>query len=200
MSIAIIKYNAGNVFSVECAMRRIGAEAVVTADPEVISRADRVIFPGVGEAAAAMAHLRATGLDGLIRSLRQPVLGICIGQQLMCASSQEGGGVDCLGIFDVPVVRFDPADTSVKVPHTGWDTLSLTSPGDGPLPEDADGQWVYYVHSYYVPRCPYTTAVTVYGGTEFSAAMHRDNFHATQFHPEKSGAAGEAILRNFLTL
>lgn len=199
MKVAIIKYNAGNIYSVYCACQRLGVEAEITDDPEVIRHADRVIFPGVGEARAAMTYLNQTGLADLIRSLTQPVLGICIGMQLLCQHSEEGD-VDCLGIFDVPVIRFRPSNPHLKVPQMGWNTVI-------PLPEaTASGKlfynvsstdYVYYVHSYHVPVCPFTLATTDYDGP-YSAALHRGNFWATQFHPEKSGSVGEQILKNFI--
>lgn len=201
MRVSIIKYNAGNIYSVYCALQRLGVEAVITDDPAVIRASDRVIFPGVGEARAAMTYLHATGLDSLIRNLTQPVLGICIGMQLLCQHSEEGD-VDCLGVFDVPVVKFRPVDATLKVPHMGWNTLSL--PTAAPAQEGirlfddiAEGAYVYYVHSYHIPVGPYTLATTRYA-VPFSAALHKDNFWATQFHPEKSGAVGEQLLKNFL--
>lgn len=200
MNVAIIKYNAGNIYSVYCACKRLGADAVITDDPEVIRQADRVIFPGVGEARAAIDYLRAQGLDKLICSLKQPVLGICIGMQLLCRESEEGAldgaNTPCLGIFDVPVQRFRPADADLKVPQMGWNDVDPQA--DCPLFQSVGkGDFVYYVHSYRVPVCPYTIAVTDYGEL-YSAALHKDNFWATQFHPEKSGPVGEQILRNFL--
>lgn len=195
--VAIVKYNAGNIYSVYCAMQRLGAEAVITDDPEVLRRADKVIFPGVGEARAAMEYLNATGLADVIRSLKQPVLGICIGMQLLCQHSEEGD-VDCLGIFPLPVQRFRPTDTSFKVPQMGWNTVSATT--DCPLFRGIDPEsYVYYVHSYCVPLSEYTIASTDYSKV-YSAALHKDNFWAAQFHPEKSGGIGEQILRNFLEL
>jgi glutamine amidotransferase len=195
MNIAIVKYNAGNIFSVECALRRLGVEATLTDDPTLLRRADKVIFPGVGEAATTMQHLRQHGLDEVIRSLRQPVLGICLGMQLMCRHSDEGN-VPCLGIFETDVKRFQPKEGE-KVPHMGWNTLShLRGPlFQGMTPEE----YVYFVHSYYVPVNDGTAAQADYI-LPFSAALQKDNFFATQFHPEKSGAAGERILRNFLEL
>lgn len=200
MKVAIIKYNAGNIYSVYCACKRLGAEAVITDDPEVIRSADRVIFPGVGEARAAMDYLREHGLDLLIRSLRQPVLGICIGMQLMCRESEEGAAdgrnTECLGIFDVPVQRFRPADADLKVPQMGWNQVAPTV--DTPLFDGITAEdYVYYVHSYRVPLSAYTIATTEYGEV-YSAALHKDNFWATQFHPEKSGSIGEHILKNFI--
>ncbi|MCC8037863.1 MAG: imidazole glycerol phosphate synthase subunit HisH [Bacteroidales bacterium] len=195
MQIAVIRYNAGNNFSVLSALRRLGYEAIVTDDPAALAAADKVIFPGVGQASSAMEYLRKTGLDQVIRDLKQPVLGICIGQQLMCKRSEEGGGVDCLGIFDAEVKRFQSDE--LKIPHMGWDTLDQVRPGLF-LQSSLQGRWVYYVHSYYVPVIQETVAVTDYI-TPFSAALQRDNFYATQFHPEKSGDTGEQILREWLT-
>lgn len=197
MNVAIIKYNAGNIFSVDCALRRIGVTAEITDDPEKIRKADKVIFPGVGEASSAMAHLRHHRLDEVIRNLSQPLLGICIGQQLLCAHSEEGD-TDCIGIFDVPVKRFQPSADGLKIPHMGWNRIQLTT--ENPLLTEAlDNNFVYYVHSFYVPLNCWTIAKTEYIG-EFSAAMRKDNFFATQFHPEKSGDVGERILKNFIEL
>lgn len=197
MNVAIIKYNAGNIFSVDCALRRIGVTAEITDDPEKISKADKVIFPGVGEASSAMTHLRHHRLDEVIRNLSQPLLGICIGQQLLCAHSEEGD-TDCIGIFDVPVKRFQPSADGLKIPHMGWNRVKLTT--ENPLLTEAlDNNFVYYVHSFYVPLNCWTIAKTKYVG-EFSAAMRKDNFFATQFHPEKSGDVGERILKNFIEL
>jgi len=194
--IAIVKYNAGNIYSVYCACKRLGYEPVITDDPELLRTAEKVIFPGVGEARAAMEYLNATGLSEIIRGLRQPVLGICIGMQLMCKHSEEGD-VDCLGIFDAPVERFKPINAEDKVPQMGWNTISGFSTNlYNNVNEEA---YVYYVHSYRVPVCDYTIATTDYCGT-YSASLHKDNFYATQFHPEKSGSVGEQILKNFLSL
>lgn len=196
MSIAIVKYNAGNICSVVNALHRLGVEPLITDDATELARADRIIFPGQGEASNAMRYLREHGLDDVIRQLRQPLLGICIGQQLLCRHSEEGD-VDCLGIFDVPVVRFRPERHEDKVPHMGWNDLhDLRSP----LFEGIDeGEFVYFVHSFYVPPCNSTIATCNYT-LPFSAALHRDNYYATQFHPEKSGDVGERIIRNFLQL
>lgn len=194
MSIAIIDYNAGNVQSVLYAMERLGVEAVLTSDPDTIRAADRVIFPGVGEASTTMQYLRDRGLDRLIRSLTQPVLGICLGMQLLCEHSEEND-TPCLGIIPQRVVRFRPQNGE-KVPHMGWNSLHRL--GNGVFTPDLEGQYVYFVHSFYVEEGPYTTAVTDYIAP-FSAGVQKDNFYATQFHPEKSGPAGEKILRNFLT-
>lgn len=196
MKVAIIKYNGGNTCSIMHALDRLGVEYELTDKSEAITSADKVIFPGVGEASSTMSYLRSNGLDKVICGLKQPTLGICLGQQLMCRSSEEGD-TECLGIFDVPVRRFRPANISEKVPHMGWNSLSHCRSGmfDG----IADGTFVYFVHSFYVPVCQWTAAETDYI-TPFSSALHRDNFHATQFHPEKSGKAGSEILSNFLNL
>lgn len=196
MSIAIIKYNAGNIFSVECALHRIGVEAIVTDDIDIITKADKVIFPGVGEASSAMHYLRKNGLDAIIKNLTQPVLGICIGQQLLCSHSEEGN-VDCIGIFETEVKRFISNSDSDKIPHMGWNTINVSP--NKLTPQSLDGKYVYYVHSYYVPVNGYTIATTDYIHP-FSAALHKDNFFATQFHPEKSGEIGELILKKFLEL
>lgn len=194
MEVAIIKYNAGNVCSVQYALQRLGVEAKVTADAEVLRAADRVIFPGVGEAKNTMVYLQATGLDRVIRDLKQPVLGICLGMQLMCRHSEEGN-VDCLGIFDAEVKKFMPQNREKKVPHMGWNTLTQTA---GRLFQGfTTEEYVYFVHSFYVPVNEYTAAVCDYIHP-FSAALQRDNFYAAQFHPEKSGRVGERILQNFL--
>jgi glutamine amidotransferase len=196
MGIAVVKYNAGNIRSVDYALKRLGVEALITADKQELTAADKVIFPGVGEAETTMKHLRETGLDEIIKNLRQPVLGICIGMQLMCRHSEEGN-VNCIGIFDAEVKRFIPGKQVDKVPHMGWNTLLNTKTGlfEGFSREE----FVYFVHSYYVPVNEYTIAETEYI-LPFSAALHKDNFYATQFHPEKSGAVGERILKNFLKL
>lgn len=196
MKVVIIKYNAGNICSVDYALKRLGVDAEISADPAVIRSADKVIFPGVGEAETTMEHLKATGLDKLIKELKQPVLGICLGMQLMCSHSEEGNA-DCLGIFDVDVKRFVPKHHEDKVPHMGWNTIAQTNSAlfNG---FDKD-EYVYFVHSYYVPVNEHTAAVTDYIHP-FSAALHKDNFYATQFHPEKSGGVGERILKNFLAL
>lgn len=196
MKVAVVKYNAGNIRSVDYALKRLGVEAVITADKEILQSADKVIFPGVGEAGTTMNHLKATGLDELIKNLRQPVFGICLGMRLMCRHSEEGG-VDCLNIFDVDVKRFVPQKHEDKVPHMGWNTIGKTN---SKLFEGfTEEEFVYFVHSFYVPVCDFTAAETDYIHP-FSAALHKDNFYATQFHPEKSGKTGERILRNFLDL
>lgn len=196
MKVVIIKYNAGNICSVDYALKRLGVDAEISADPAVIRSADKVIFPGVGEAETTMEHLKTTGLDKLIKELKQPVLGICLGMQLMCSHSEEGNA-DCLGIFDVDVKRFIPKRHEDKVPHMGWNTIAQTN-SDLFNGFDKD-EYVYFVHSYYVPVNEHTAAVTDYIHP-FSAALHKDNFYATQFHPEKSGGVGERILKNFLAL
>lgn len=197
MNVAIVKYNAGNIYSVVNAFRRLGVEPVVTDDADALATSDRVVFPGQGEASEAMRYLCGHGLDGIIRSLRQPVLGICIGQQLLCTHSEEGD-TDCLGIFDTRVVRFRPTKHEQKVPAMGWNNIrDLKSPLFKGLSQEK--AFVYFVHSYYVPVCPFTIATADYI-LPFSAAMCKDNFYATQFHPEKSGAVGEQILRNFIEL
>ncbi|MGN0053108.1 MAG: imidazole glycerol phosphate synthase subunit HisH [Alloprevotella sp.] len=196
MNIAILKYNAGNIRSVDYALRRLGVEAEITADPERLRCADKVIFPGVGEAATTMEFLQRNGMDRLIKALRQPLLGICLGMQLMCRHSEEGD-VDCLGIFDAEVKRFVPGSRQQKVPHMGWNTIGQTrSPLFAGFGKE---EFAYFVHSFYVPVNEHTAAVTDYIHP-FSAALHKDNFYATQFHPEKSGSVGERILKNFLEL
>ncbi len=193
--IAVVDYDTGNLCSVTNALERLGAGYAVTSDPAVIRVASHVLLPGVGEAGSAMRSLRAKGLDEVIRSLTQPVLGICIGMQLMCRGSEEGA-TECMGIFDTQVRRFDPARVR-KIPHMGWNSVkNLRSPLLNGLLE---GTYLYYVHSYAPDICPQTVATTEYGAP-FSAALQRGNFYGTQFHPEKSGATGARILKNFLTL
>lgn len=189
--IAIIKYNAGNIASVQNALTRLGFDSVVTDNVDDLRNADKVIFPGVGEASSAMNYLKDRKLDEVIRSLKQPVLGICLGQQLMCAFSEEGN-VNCLGIFKTMVKKFPSIDL---VPQMGWNSLTQLS---GPLFQGIDdSDDVYFVHSYYAELCEHTVATCDYI-VLFSAAMKKDNFYATQFHPEKSGSVGEQILMNFL--
>ena len=194
MTVAIVKYNAGNTASVSNALRRLGVEPVITDDPERLRLADQVIFPGVGEASTAMAFLRERRLDETIRFLTQPVLGICLGMQLLCESSEENDS-QCLGLIPFTVRRFK--DKDIKVPHIGWNSIDSLQ---GPLFKGVtEGSHVYFVHGYFVEEGPATIAACTYGAT-FSAAVEFANFHAVQFHPEKSGAVGEAILRNFLEL
>lgn len=199
MNIAIIKYNAGNIESVKNALHRLDVEAEITADPEKIRNADKVIFPGVGEASTTMNYLRQAGLDKIIPSLKQPVLGICLGLQLMCSHSEEGD-TPCLGIFDEKVKRFQPKkgqEFTTKVPHMGWNAISNLK--SKLFSADLENEYVYFVHSYYAEKSEHTIATCDYI-QPFSAALHRDNFYATQFHPEKSGTIGEQILRNFINL
>jgi imidazole glycerol phosphate synthase, glutamine amidotransferase subunit len=196
MSIVIIKYNAGNIFSVKCALKRLGTDAIVTDNKSLIQQADKVIFPGVGEASTTMTYLQETGLDMVIKNLHQPVLGICLGMQLMCKHSEEGN-TDCLNIFDTDVRRFVPEKHEDKIPHMGWNTLTNVK---APLFDTSlENEYVYFVHSYYVALSQHTVATTDYI-LPFSAALHKENFYATQFHPEKSGSVGEQILTNFLKL
>jgi glutamine amidotransferase len=194
MKLALIKYNAGNVQSVSFALERLGINFSITDDPEEIKSADKVLFPGVGEASTTMKFLKDRKLDQLIPSLKQPVLGVCLGMQLMCRFSQEND-TECMGIFDETVTRFVPSPTE-KVPHMGWNNLKIMESWLTPKLED---KFVYFVHSYYVPENTYTSAITEYT-VPFSAAMHRDNFYAVQFHPEKSAEAGELVLKSFLNV
>ena len=194
--IAIVDYEAGNIKSVTNALERLGVEYMLTADPDAIRAADKVILPGVGNAAAAMANLRAKGLEPVIRSLRQPVLGICVGMQLMCRRSEEGD-VQCMDIFDCEVKRFTPEE-GVKVPHMGWN--SLANLGSKLFRDIPSSPYVYFVHSYYAGLCQDTIATCRHGSTMFSAALKYESFYGTQFHPEKSGDVGEKILNNFLSL
>lgn len=194
MKVAVVKYNAGNIQSVMNALRRVGVDPVLTDNPVELRNADRVIFPGQGEASHAMEYLQTHGLDQVIKSLTQPVLGICIGQQLMCEHSEEGN-VDCLGIFPAQVLRFHPQKHEQKVPHMGWNQLENVQ--DPLLEGICEGAFVYFVHSFYVPTTDYTIATTNHI-LSFSSAMRKGNFMATQFHPEKSGSVGERILTNFL--
>ena len=193
MNTAIIKYNAGNIQSVLFAMERIGAPAVVTDDPALIREADKVIFPGVGEASSAMKYLRDRGLDKVLRSLEQPVLGICLGMQLMCTHSEEGD-TPCLDIFDTGVKKFNEG---LKTPQMGWNQVTEAK---GKLFEGlGDSPYFYFVHSYYAGLCKATAAETDYG-ISFSSALQKDNFYGVQFHPEKSAEAGQRLLQNFLSI
>ncbi|MDT3357534.1 MAG: imidazole glycerol phosphate synthase subunit HisH [Bacteroidota bacterium] len=195
--IAIVDYDAGNIRSVVNALERLGVkDYVVTSDAEVIRSADKVLMPGVGDASYAMANLKARGLEGVIPELRQPVLGICVGLQLLCSSSEEGN-IRCLGIFEENVVRFRSDDPAVKIPHMGWNSISnLKSPLFKGISE---GAFVYFVHSFHAVEGPDSIAVSDHGG-RFSAALHKDNFYGVQFHPEKSGPVGAMILKNFIEL
>jgi len=199
MNIVIIKYNAGNIRSVEFTLQRLGIEPEITADPEKVRAADKVIFPGVGEASTTMKYLREHKLDELIVSLKQPVLGICLGLQLMCKHSEEGN-TTCLGIFEEEVKRFlvpEGETSQFKIPQMGWNTI--TDLKSGLFDTSLENQYVYFVHSYYAALGDHTIATTQYCQA-FSAALHKDNFYATQFHPEKSGAIGARILQNFIEL
>jgi imidazole glycerol-phosphate synthase subunit HisH len=197
MQVAVIKYNAGNVQSVLYALERLGAEAILTDDLEQISKADKVIFPGQGEASTAMRYLKEKQLDQLIPSLKQPFFGVCLGQQLLCEHSEEND-TPCLGVFPVKVKKFVPENPmDFKVPHVGWNNLfDLKTPLLAGLNDES---FVYYVHSYYCELSEYTIASTNYV-LDFAGLMHKDNFYAMQAHPEKSGLVGERILRNFLSL
>ncbi len=197
-NIVIIKYNAGNIQSVLYALERIGINAIVTDNHEAIKAADKVIFPGVGEASSAMNSLKENNLDALIKELKQPVLGICVGMQLLCDYSEENN-TPCLGIINQPVKRFNPTEnnSTEKVPQIGWNTIyDLKFPLMKGLEENS---YCYFVHSYYVPINQYTIATTNYV-QPYSAAFHKDNFYGVQFHTEKSSVVGEKILRNFITL
>ena len=196
MNVAIVKYNAGNIYSVVNALRRLGIEQLLTDNAEELNKANKVIFPGQGNAREAMEYLHAHHLDEVIKNLKQPVLGICVGQQLLCRHSEEGN-VDCLGIFDVDVKRFTPQRHEDKVPAMGWNEIK---PNSNPLLKDLGPHpYVYFVHSYYVPVCKETIAEADYI-LPYSACLHKDNFYTCQFHPEKSGKVGEQILRNFIEL
>ncbi|MBK8806849.1 MAG: imidazole glycerol phosphate synthase subunit HisH [Bacteroidales bacterium] len=193
MKVAIVKYNAGNIQSVSYALNRLGITPIITDDVNELQTADKVIFPGVGEARAAMDYLNAKGLVPVLKSLKQPFLGICLGMQLMCNHSEERDA-ECLGIFDVQVKKFPALE---KVPHMGWNTIhSLQSKLLTDLPENA---YMYFVHSYYAEICPDTICSCNYI-LDFSAGLQKDNFFAFQFHPEKSGTDGEQILKNFINI
>lgn len=193
MKIAIIDYGAGNIQSIKFALERLGFEGILSNDPERISNADRVIFPGVGEASTAMKKLCESGLDKIIPQLKQPVLGICLGMQLLCNDSEEGN-TKGLGIFDVSVKRFP---NSNKVPQMGWNTIyNLKSSLFSGI---AENEYVYLVHGFFASNCDYSIANTNYG-LEYASALQKDNFFGVQFHPEKSGKTGEKILENFLKL
>ncbi len=194
MKVAIVKYNAGNVQSLTFALNRLGVEPILSDDPEFLKSADKVIFPGQGEASSAMRSLKEKGLDEVLKSLKQPFLGVCLGMQLMCESSEEND-TECLGIIPQKVLRFDSSD--VKVPHMGWNDIhQLKSPIMNGISE---GDYLYFVHSYYVPVCEETVAVAEYP-MAFSAALNKNNYYAIQPHPEKSAEAGMKLLDNFLKL
>lgn len=195
MDVAIVKYNAGNIYSVVNAMKRLGIEPVLTDDAEILQKADRVLFPGQGQAREAMEYLKAHQLDQVIKNLKQPVLGICVGQQLLCRHSEEGD-VDCIGIFDVDVKRFQPQKHEDKVPAMGWNEIYDLKTE---LYKGLSHPYSYFVHSYYVPLCEETIAKADYI-LPYSASLHKDNFYTCQFHPEKSGKVGEQILKNFLEI
>nr|WP_293460445.1 imidazole glycerol phosphate synthase subunit HisH [Prevotella sp.] len=195
MDVAIVKYNAGNIYSVVNAMKRLGIEPVLTDDAEMLQKADRVLFPGQGQAREAMEYLKAHQLDQVIKNLKQPVLGICVGQQLLCRHSEEGD-VDCIGIFDVDVKRFQPQKHEDKVPAMGWNEIYDLKTE---LYKGLSHPYSYFVHSYYVPLSEETIAKADYI-LPYSASLHKDNFYTCQFHPEKSGKVGEQILKNFLEI
>ena len=197
MNVAIVKYNAGNIYSVVNALRRLGVEPLLTDDAEQLQKADRVLFPGQGEARGAMEYLKARRLDEVIKNLKQPVFGVCVGQQLLCRHSEEGD-VDCIGIFDAEVKRFSPTRHEDKVPCMGWNNLRFPQ-NEKFFAGLGDNPYVYFVHSYYVPLCENTAAIADYI-QPYSAALQKDNFYACQFHPEKSGRVGEQIIKNFLEL
>jgi imidazole glycerol-phosphate synthase subunit HisH len=194
MKIAIIRYNAGNIRSMAFALERLGVDFSITDDKEAIKKADKVIFPGVGEASSTMKYLKENKLDTLIKELKQPVLGVCLGMQLLCRYSEENN-TDCLGVFDEPVKLFIPQKKE-KVPHMGWNSIALSNSWLNPQLDEAH---VYFVHSYYVPVNQFTSAITDYI-QPFSAAMQKDNFYAVQFHPEKSSKEGELVLKSFLDI
>ena len=206
MNVAIVKYNAGNIYSVVNALKRLGIEPLLTDDAEQLKKADKVLFPGQGHAGEAMSYLKARRLDEVIHDLRQPVFGICVGQQLLCRHSEEGD-TQCIGIFDAEVKRFQPQRHEDKVPCMGWNELDVRCKMDDgrcegvdPLMEGlGEHPYVYFVHSFYVPMCADTIATADYI-LPYSASMHKDNFYACQFHPEKSGRVGERIIRNFIEL
>ena len=197
MKVSIVKYNAGNIFSVINAVKRLGIEPLWTDDSQELMSSDRVIFPGQGEAGNAMNYLRSRNLDQVIKDLKNPVLGICIGQQLLCQHSEESD-TDCIGVFPIQVKRFQPKVHEEKVPCMGWNSLNLK--GDSPLFRGlGERDYVYFVHSYYCELCENTIAEADYI-LPYSAALQKDNFFATQFHPEKSGAVGNKIIENFINL
>lgn len=196
MDTVVIKYNAGNLRSVEFALSRLGVEPVFSDEAETILKAQRIIFPGVGEASSAMKYLRERQLDEVILAAKQPFLGICLGMQLMCKHSEEND-TTCLGIFDESVKKFNPADPALKVPQIGWNTIAnLKTPVFTDIPEDS---YCYFVHGYYASKGEHTIATTDYGGL-YSAALNKANYYGVQFHPEKSAAIGQKIIENFLKI
>ena len=197
MSVAIVKYNAGNITSVTYALNRLGIEPIVSDDPSVLKSADKVIFPGVGEASTAMSYLRERKLDIVIKDFKQPVLGICLGQQLLCRHSEEND-TDCLGIFDIDVKKFVDTDSNgFKIPLIGWNSVfALKSDLYKGIDENA---FMYFVHSYYAEKSAYSISLTGYS-QEFSSGLQKDNFYAVQYHPEKSGEVGSQLIENFLKL
>jgi glutamine amidotransferase len=196
MDTVVIKYNAGNLRSVEFALSRLGVEPVFSDEAETILKAQRIIFPGVGEASSAMKYLRERQLDEVIMAAKQPFLGICLGMQLMCKHSEEND-TTCLGIFDESVKKFNPTDPALKVPQIGWNTIAnLKTPVFTDIPEDS---YCYFVHGYYASRGEHTIATTDYGGL-YSAALKMGNYYGVQFHPEKSAAIGQKIIENFLKI
>ncbi len=194
MKLGIVKYNAGNIQSVSFALERLAVDFSISDDAELLRSCDKILFPGVGEASSTMKFLKDKKLDQVIVGLKQPVLGICLGMQLMCKHSEENN-TECLGLFDVPVKHF-LAQGNLKVPHMGWNQLALSNDW---LDRSIDGKNAYFVHSYYVPVNPFTSAITDYI-VPFSAAMKKNNFYAVQFHPEKSAEVGELVLKSFLSL
>jgi imidazole glycerol-phosphate synthase subunit HisH len=199
MKVAVIDYKAGNIRSVLFALERLGVDATLTSDIETISKADKVIFPGQGEASSAMRSLRERGLDVVIPNLKQPFLGVCVGMQLLCEHSEEND-TPCLGVIPQKVLKFQ--SKTQKVPQVGWNRLKINTLGkntEGVLSSQLENEWFYFVHSYYVENGQYTTATAQYG-VEFAACLRKDNFHAAQFHPEKSSQAGGILIKNFLDL
>jgi imidazole glycerol-phosphate synthase subunit HisH len=199
MKVAVIDYKAGNIRSVLFALERLGVDAILTSDIETISKADKVIFPGQGEASSAMRSLRERGLDVVIPNLKQPFLGVCVGMQLLCEHSEEND-TPCLGVIPQKVLKFQ--SETQKVPQVGWNRLKINELGkntEGVLSSQLENEWFYFVHSYYVENGKYTTATAQYG-VEFAACLRKNNFHAAQFHPEKSSKAGEILIKNFLDL
>ena len=207
MKIAVIDYKAGNIRSVIFALERLGVQPILTHDAETILSADKIIFPGQGEASSAMRNLRERGLDKLIPQLKQPFLGVCVGMQLLCEHSEEND-TPCLGVIPQRVIKFDTVQRTplgeggLKVPQVGWNKLRISETYNSQpsiLSPDIDRQWFYFVHSFYVEKGDFTTATAEYG-VEFSACLRKGNFHAAQFHPEKSSTAGEILIKNFLDI